>query len=259
MHLPLVSIITPAYNAAGFISDAITSVKNQTFNNWELIIVDDCSNDSTVQVINNFLKNDTRIKLFSNHINLGPAASRNFGLTKASGRFICFLDSDDYWLPSKLESQLNFMQLNNISFSYTLYRTFRESTTEPNDLVLLPKSFTYHELLKNTGIACLTVMLDREKYGNVKFPLVKHEDFALWLTLLSQGTVAHGLMNDLARYRIANGSVSSNKFQSITWVWNIYRKNEKLSLLYSFWCLCNYIANALIKRIRAYRFTNSLK
>lgn len=235
-----VSIITPAYNAALLISHAIESVQAQTFTDWEMLIVDDCSTDNTCDIVEHYALSDPRIHLIRQSENGGPAKARNTALKAASGRYIAFLDSDDLWLPEKLERQLVFMAEKDAAISYTLYRRFTDNKDQPGRVISLPESFNYLQLLKNTGIACLTVMIDTKITGPLEMQFVRHEDYALWLELLKRGLVAQGLMEDLARYRIAKTSVSGNKLRSVSWVWRIYRDVEKLSLLYASWCLLNY-------------------
>lgn len=241
---PVVSIITPAFNARRTVAQAIESVQAQTFQQWEMVVVDDLSADDTCSIVETYVKADSRIRLLRQRINGGPACARNAGLKAAVGRYVAFLDSDDYWLPAKLDRQLSFMRANSAALSYTLYRRFADDIAETGPLVGLPSFFTYEALLKNTGIACLTVMIDRELAGVIEFPLIRHEDYALWLTLLKRGLVAYGLLEDLARYRVSNSSVSGNKLKSASWVWNIYRDSEKLSLPHAAWCFGNYAWNA---------------
>lgn len=239
-----VSIITPAFNSGRTIEQTIRSVQGQTFQNWELIIVDDCSTDDTCAIVENFRSADRRIRLLRQHANGGPAQARNAALKVAAGRYVAFLDSDDYWLSEKLERQLSFMSERQIALSYTLYRRFRDGSISESALAQIPSVFTYRDLLKNTGIACLTVMIDTDRTGPVQFSTIKHEDYVLWLSLLKRGFVALGLMEDLARYRVSAGSVSGNKLQSAVWVWNIYRTVEKLNLPNATWCFLNYAWNS---------------
>lgn len=241
---PSVSVITPAFNAGRTIRQTIRSVQGQTFRYWEMIVVDDCSTDDTCAIIEESAASDNRIRLLRQPVNGGAARARNAALKAGEGRYVAFLDSDDYWLPEKLEHQLAFMAAKDIALSYTLYRRFRDGSETLGPLVQLPRSLTYKDLLKNTAIACLTVMVDRERTGPIEFPVVRHEDYALWLRLLEQGFVAHGLMEDLARYRVSSVSVSGNKLKSAAWAWNIYRNVEKLNLPYASWCFVNYVWNA---------------
>lgn len=240
----VVSIITPAFNAERTICQAIQSVQAQSFLNWEMLVVDDGSSDDTAAIVEQFMASDSRIRLQRQLENSGPARARNAALQVARGRYIAFLDSDDVWLPEKLERQLAFMTANEVAMSFTLYRRFDAENGEVGPLVVSPAIFTYSMLLKHTGIACLTVMLDRELTGPVEFPDVRHEDYAFWLQLLKKGIIAYGVMEDQARYRVAATSISGNKLQSAAWVWNIYRDVEKLSWLRASWCLLNYAWNA---------------
>lgn len=205
-----------------------------------MLIVDDCSTDATCSVIERYSASEPRIRLIRRTENGGPARARNTALKAAMGRYIAFLDSDDLWPPEKLERQLAFMDEKGAALSYTLYRQFTEDSDHPGRVISLPCSFNYRQLLKNTGIACLTVIIDTKFTGPINMPLVRHEDYALWLKLLKLGVVAQGLMEDLARHRITKASVSGNKLKSATWVWRIYRDIEKLSISYAAWCFLNY-------------------
>lgn len=245
--IPLVSIVMPAYNAVKTIGQSIDSVQAQIFTDWELLVVDDCSSDETCSIVRGYTSIDNRINLIQQPTNAGPARARNVALRAARGRYIAFLDSDDCWPPQKLERQVNFMIERKSVLSYTLYRRFMADIKQPGPLVELPSSFTYTGLLKNTGIGCLTAMIDRELSGPIEFPLIRHEDYALWLSILKRGVVAHGLMEDLGRYRVSKSSISGNKFKSASWVWNIYRHVEKLNPLYAVWYFSHYAWNAYRK------------
>ena len=245
---PLISIITPAYTAAEYIRFTIESVLAQTWQNWEMVIADDCSKDRTQDIVLEYAAKDPRIRYVRHEVNGGPAKTRNTALLNAKGRFVAFLDSDDLWLPQKLEHQIQFMLAKKAGMSYTLYRRFRTGDPEPGRLIVLPEVFYYETLLKNTGIAgCSTVMLDKEITGDILFPLVRPEDFALWLSILKRNIPAYGLMEDLVRYRVSLTSVSGNKLRSAKWTWNVYRNVEKLSLPYAIWCFLNYSTRAFIR------------
>jgi teichuronic acid biosynthesis glycosyltransferase TuaG len=205
-----------------------------------MIIVDDCSTDDTCNIVTQRMQADQRIQLIKLSSNQGPAVARNTALHAAKGRYIAILDSDDLWLPEKLERQLVFMAEKGAAMSYTLYRRFFEDSSTPGAVISLQSSFNYRQLLKNTGIACLTVIIDTKITGRIEMQPVRHEDYALWLKLLKRGIVAQGLMEDLARYRISKASVSGSKLKSVSWVWRIYRDIEKLSMPYAAWCLLNY-------------------
>lgn len=247
---PVVSVITPTFNSSKFILDTINSVREQTYLNWEMIIVDDCSNDNTVEIIENEVENDDRIKLIKLKKNVGSAVARNTAIEKARGRFIAFLDSDDMWTKDKLDLQVEFMLKNDLAFSFTEYALIDENGKETGKVVKIPEKLNYKELLKNTIIGCLTVMLDKEKIGTIKMPEIRtRQDTALWLKILREGYTAYGLQQNLAKYRKVSNSISSNKFKAMYNTWKVYRNIEKLSFLRSSWCFVNYAYNAYRKRI----------
>lgn len=246
--MPLVSVITPAYNAASHISETIESVKSQTAVDWEMLIIDDASNDSTLDTIRATASGDERIIVLALDRSAGPAKARNVGLERARGRYICFLDADDLWLPEKIERQLSFMENGDHSISCTGYRRISEDGRTVGQVIMPPAQITYDILLKNTAIANLTAMADRERTGDIRLPDTGHEDYALWLSLLRRGIIAYGLGQDLARYRVVRGSRSSRLYRSASWVWRIYRKQEGLGIMGSAWCLAHYAARAALKR-----------
>lgn len=168
--LPLVSVIMPAYNTADFIAQSINSVLAQRFTNWELIVVDDCSTDNTVQVVQQF--NDARVRLVQNQHNLGGAGSRNKAIEVARGRYLAFLDADDLWADTKLEQQLAFMQQHKIGFSFTGYATITEQG-EVMDTLAVPAKVSFKQLLKHNYIGCLTAMYDTAPFGKIYMPLVR--------------------------------------------------------------------------------------
>ena len=246
----LVSIITPSYNSARFIRQCVESVISQTYNKWEMIIIDDFSNDNSREIINFLCKQDTRIKPVFLDNNIGAANARNLGIKKSSGKYIAFLDSDDLWDPYKLEKQISFMECNNLAFSYTAFQSISENGSIRYSTIKVPDMITYHDYLKNTIIGCLTVVLDRRQIGHLEMPDIRSShDMAFWLLILRSGFSAYGLNENLASYRIVGGSNSSNKIKAVKDVWEVYRNIEKLSLLYSLWCFVHYIFYALKKRI----------
>ena len=195
-----VSIITPSYNSARFIASTINSVIAQTAMSLEIIIVDDCSSDNSIEVIQSFIDRDTRIKFIKLEENSGAAVARNTAIEAASGRFIAFLDSDDLWDPEKLEKQIQFMLDKDIAFSYTAYEKIDESGV-PFDIVNVPEKISYKQLLKTNVIGCLTAMYDVEKLGKVYMPVnTKREDFATWLTILKKVDYAYGMVNIFSQY-----------------------------------------------------------
>lgn len=245
----LVSIITPTYNASKYITEAIYSVRSQTYQNWEMIIVDDGSTDQTVELIRQEMQEDPRIRLWQMESNGGPAEARNKAISLSKGNYLAFLDSDDMWLPQKLERQLEFMEKNNIAFSFTNYKIMNEEGDISNVIFHVPKKLDYKSLLKNTMIGTLTVILDKRVIGDVCMPPDRDcsEDFGLWLKILSSGTIAYGLNEELAIYRKCSNSLSSNKLISAKKTWNTYRKVEKISIPFSIWYFTHYSINALKK------------
>lgn len=247
--LPLVSVITPTYNAVRFIRETIDSVQRQTYPHWELILIDDASRDETVALIQEEMS-DSRIRLIVLPKNSGAAVARNTGIAAAKGKYLAFLDSDDLWLPQKLEKQVAFMQQNDAAFSFTRYRIIEENGTQTPFVVPIPKQIDYHGLLKNTIIGCLTVMLDREKLGAVQMPNIRtRQDTALWLQILRQGHVAYGIQEELSHYRKVEGSISSNKWKAARNTWRLYREIEKLNLVRAAWCFIHYGWNAWKKSV----------
>jgi teichuronic acid biosynthesis glycosyltransferase TuaG len=235
--MPLVSIITPSWNVAPLIGETIASVQAQTFKDWELLIADDCSTDQTATVVETLAASDPRIKLI-----------RQAAIERATGRFIAFLDSDDLWLPAKLERQIAFAQQNRAALSYTAFRRINETGSVTGRPVEVPASLNYEQLLKNTSIATLTALVDRDIAGSIAMKNEPYDDFCLWLSILKPGHVAYGLNEDLARYRVRGSSVSSRPVRSAGWVWHIYRNVEQLSPIKSAWCFAHWSARAWLKR-----------
>lgn len=243
----LVSIIMPAYKAAGVISQSIQSVLDQTYQNWELIITDDCSPDHTVEVVRGWCKRDERITLIEAPVNGGPATARNLSLRQARGRWIAFLDSDDLWLPQKLERQLTFHIRQQAKISFTEFRRMHADGAGFGRVVKIPIELTYRQLLGNTGIATSTVLVDRRLTGTFSMKKIFYDDFGCWLDILRSGGRASGLREDLMRYRVMSESVSRNKRRSAIEVWKTYRNVEELGLLESSFYFASYAARAALK------------
>jgi teichuronic acid biosynthesis glycosyltransferase TuaG len=248
MHL--VSIITPSYNANRFISSTVASVQQQTYQNWEMIIVDDCSRDNTARTVQQLMRADPRIRLIQQRVNSGPAAARDVGIELARGRYVAFLDSDDLWLPQKLERQLSFMWTMTAAFSFTQFRRISQTGESCGRVIPIPAQLDYYGLLKNTAIATSTVLIDRDQTGPFRMKKTYYDDFVLWLELTKRGFLAYGLREDLMRYRIVGQSVSRNKVNSVKWVWRTYREIEGFNRLRSSWYLANYAFNAIRKYAR---------
>ena len=246
----LVSIITPSYNSSKFIKDCVASVFSQTYRNWEMIIVDDCSKDNSKEIISELSSKDKRIKPIFLEKNVGAAEARNTAIRQSKGKYVAFLDSDDLWNPKKLEKQLSFMYENEIAFSYTNYQFMSENGKDLSNIISAPEKMTYDSYLKNTIIGCLTVIIDREKSGEFEMLNIRSShDMALWLLIMKRGFSAYGLDENLARYRIVSTSNTASKWHAAKDVWKVYRQVEKLSFIYSAWCFVWYAFNALKKRI----------
>ncbi|HGS4462854.1 TPA: glycosyltransferase family 2 protein [Vibrio metschnikovii] len=242
-----ISVITPSFNSCDFIGNTIESVINQTLVSWEMIIVDDCSTDNSVSVTKSYIEKDPRIKLIQLKENSGAAVARNTAIEAAQGRYIAFLDSDDLWLPDKLEKQLAFMQQNDIAFSFSAYHKIDEEGVNIGK-VDVPDKITYHQLLKCCVIGCLTAMYDTEKIGKVYMPLIrKRQDFGLWLRILKKCDMAYGIDQSLAKYRVRNGSISSNKLKAAQYNWKLYREVEKLNLFQALYYFMHYAINGVLR------------
>lgn len=244
----LVSIITPSYDSEAFIEEMIESVRGQTYRNWELLIVDDCSPDSSIEIVKRFAAEDPRIKFFELKDNSGAAVARNKAIGAAKGRYIAFLDSDDCWLPNKLEIQIAYMQMNRVFFTYSGYEVMSEEGESIN-VVSVPEKVNYSELLKTNYIGCLTAVYDTNFFGKVLMPLIRRrQDFGLWLTLLKNTDYAYGINMTLAKYRIRKGSISSNKATTSIYTWRLYREVEKLNFLKASYYFSHYFVRAVLRR-----------
>lgn len=230
----LVSVIMPSYNTANFISETIESVLAQTYTNWELIIVDDCSSDNTDEVVERFLS-DGRVRYLKNEKNSGAAVSRNKALREAHGKWIAFLDSDDLWLPDKLEKQIAFMENNNYRFSYTNYIMIDENSNPTGQHLTGPKKITKHGMYNYCWVGCLTVMYDAEYVGLIQIEdIKKNNDYAMWLKVCRK-TNCYLLDETLGKYRKRSGSISNHGYTKlIKWHYKLYREAEKRSAFTSF-------------------------
>lgn len=251
MKEEMVSIIIPVYNAESFLEDTISSILNQTYKNWELLLIDDCSKDGSKDMISKYLVKDKRINYIRMEKNSGAALARNKGIEIAKGQYICYLDADDKWNNQKLEKQINFMKEKECAFSYTSYQ-FADQFCNPNgSKVIVPKQLNYRQALKNTTIWTSTVMFDMKKITKeqIYMPNVKSEDTACWWKILKTGITAYGIEDVLSYYRRTEGTLSSNKFEAIKRIWNLYRNQEKLNVIYSIYCFCWYALNAVKRRV----------
>ncbi len=243
----LVSIITPAYRCATVVGETIQSVLAQTYPHWEMLIAEDCSPDNTREVIEHWVNVDPRVKLIKLASNGGPAAARNAALERAGGRWIAFLDSDDLWLPWKLEQCLEFAHTRDAAFVFTGFRRIPAVGGEPSRYIGVPTTLNYRQLLGNTAIATSTVMLDTTRTGQIRMRKTYYDDFDCWLQILKKGITAHGLDADLMRYRVMEKSVSRNKGKSALKVWRAYRDLEGLSIPSSVWYFIQYSVRGVLK------------
>lgn len=202
----LVSIIMPNYNGAEYLENTIKSVLAQTYTNWELLFVDDCSTDNSLEIVQAF--QDERIRIFKNEKNSGAAVSRNYALREAKGKWIAFLDSDDLWVPEKLEKQVAFMVENNYDFTYTYYQVCNNGEWE-NFIRISPKKVTLRKMYNYCYFSTITVLYNREKVGLLQIPdIKKRNDYALWLTALKKCD-AYLYPEVMSYYMHHSGSVSS--------------------------------------------------
>lgn len=231
----LVSIITPSYNTAKFIGKTIESVQNQTYKNWEMIIVDDCSKDNTDEIVAEYLS-DGRIRFIKNDKNSGAAVSRNRALREANGKWIAFLDSDDLWSSDKLEKQVRFMKKNGYHFSYTKYEEIDENGNLLGVKVSGPKKISKHGMYNYCYPGCLTVMYDAEHVGMIQIKdIKKNNDYAMWLAVCQK--VDCWLLDEcLGKYRKRSGSISRHGIKTmIVWHYKLWHEAEGKNVLESLW------------------------
>jgi glycosyltransferase involved in cell wall biosynthesis len=246
----LVSIITPSYNTAKFIAETIDSVRLQTYSNWEMIIVDDCSTDDTDAVVEGYL-GDSRLRYFKNEKNSGAAVSRNRALREAKGRWIAFLDSDDLWLPDKLEKQIRFMEEHDYHFSYTNYEEIDEESKPLGVCVTGPKKITKHGMYNYCWPGCLTVMYDREKVGLIQIKdIKKNNDYAMWLEVCKKADCML-LDEELAKYRKRSGSISRHSIKTmIGWHYKLWHEAEGQSTVSAAFNTCRNLGFGLLKKTK---------
>lgn len=248
----LVSIITPTWACADFIAETIKSIQAQTYQNWELLIQDDCSKDNTLEVVKSFMEADNRIKYECNHQNSGAAITRNNALRRAAGRWVAFLDSDDLWSPEKLEKQLAFMVKNGYYFTYTGYEEMDESSKLTGVKISGPKHVSKFGMYSFCWPGCLTVMYDRERIGLLQISDIrKNNDYAMWLKVIQRADCF--LLDEcLARYRRGRkGSVSTHGYVTmIRWHYKLWHEAMSLSAIKSvFWTGMNLVCG-VYKKLR---------
>lgn len=255
----LVSIIVPVHNAEYFIKDTIDCVRRQSYENWELLLIEDGSTDHTMDEMSAYLEmiRDERIRLVKREIRsteekrFGAARARNLGLSMAKGRYIAYLDADDRWRADKLELELDFLKEKDAGFVFTGYEFGNEKAEGTGKVVHVPETLSYEQALANTTIFTSTVMMDTEKIEKVlmEMPYIKSEDTASWWKILKTGVTAYGLDENLVIYRRAGKSLSSNKIEALRRIWNLYRRAAGLSVLASAWRFVPWAYRAVKRRI----------
>lgn len=261
----------PAYNAEAYIAEAIESVRSQTYDNWELLLVDDRSTDSTCAIAREKQRIDSRIVLLANDRSKGPAGARNVAIERACGRFIAFLDSDDLWHPDKLHRQVDFMLQGHVAFCFSSYSWITSDGKPLGKTIKAPPTLTYDELLHYNYIGCLTVMYDAFALGKVLMPeagtaedaslnrgtvrRLGHEDYAMWLSIVKRIQASNdpnmrvsGIADTLAYYRVNPEGISSNKLQAGLFAWDVYRRHERFGLVKSIVYTVRYGLYGLMRR-----------
>jgi teichuronic acid biosynthesis glycosyltransferase TuaG len=252
----LVSIITPSYNSEKFISETIQSVQNQTYKNWELLIVDDFSQDKTVKIIKEFSKNDNRISVIELPENLGTGNARNTALKVAKGRFIAFLDSDDLWKPNKLEKQVDFLLKNYLPFTFSFYECINEEGKSLKKTVKSPNPLSYNQLFFCNYVGNLTGIYDSNYFGKIPISSIrKRQDWMLWLTILKKIKTAQPVPESLAFYRIRQNSLSASKFDLLKHNFAVYRDFHRFNLPVSLLCMLGFLFTQIVIKPR---FTKTL-
>lgn len=241
MEAHLVSIITPSFNSEKFISDTIQSVQNQTYQNWEMIIVDDGSTDNTVSIIEEFL-HDNRIQLHQLDQNSGTGIARNTAISLAKGRYIAFLDSDDLWKPEKLQKQVEFMISKDQPFTFSYYECINEEGKALGKIIQAPKTLTYRQLFWSNWVGNLTGIYDANFFGKIAISSVrKRQDWMMWLTILKKIKTAEPIPESLAIYRVRENSISASKTELLRHNYKVYRYFHHKSIIGAVMCMIGFL------------------
>lgn len=246
---PLVSIVIPVYNAEKYIGKTIETVLNQSYKNWELLLVNDNSKDDSVKVMREY--HDSRINILENPNPGSAARARNVGINAARGKYLAYLDADDLWKCDKLEKTMDFLLEKKVAFVFTGYEFGDEDAKGTGKVVQVPEQLTYDEALSRTVIFTSTVIFDLEKLGKelIKMPEVKSEDTASWWRILRSGVTAYGLNENLVIYRRAGKSLSSNKIEAVKRIWNLLKMQPDLTLAKRLKCFVGWAFGAVARRI----------
>lgn len=247
----LVSVIMPAYNSEAFITEAIKSVIDQTYQKWELFVIDDHSSDSTRNILEEYSRIDDRIHVLGNTINRGTAYSRNKGIKVAAGDFITFLDADDLWKPEKLKIQLEILQTENIAACFSSYELISENGEQLNKKVQALPVLKYEKLLKANYVGNLTGIYSTTKLGKIYCPeILKRQDWALWLKVIEEGGPMEGIQQPLAIYRIRKNSISTNKLEMLKYNFNVYHQVLGYGFLKSLWRMFIFLNEQFLVKSR---------
>lgn len=247
----LVSIITPCYNTATVISQTIQSVIRQTYKNWEMLIVDDCSTDNSSSIIHEYIANDSRIRYFKTEKKTGsPSLPRNIGIDNAKGEYIAFLDADDVWMPDKLQKEVEFLERNGYDLAYSYYEKMDWEGQRANRIIRTREKTSYKDLLKSNSIPCLTSIIRKDVIGSTRFKQIPQEDFCFWLDILKKGYKAYNICEITALYRETKISRSANKLDMFKGYWNVIRNHQNISLIPACYYMMTYTILGFAKYIK---------
>lgn len=243
-----VSIIVPLYNTKNLLAETIESVLSQTYTNWEMIIVDDCSTDGSYEYAMTFSEKEQRIKVFQLSCNSGPGEARKYGYEKAEGEIIAFLDSDDLWMPVKLERQITFMADHQYEFTCTDYEQINEKGSCIGRTIYCKEQADYRSVLRTCPVGSSTVMITSDLLGKVDMPTIrKSNDYSLWLRILKIYPYVYGIQETLMLYRIRPQSISYNKFKKVKYSWRVFREYEGFSVMFSLFLILEWAFIKIMK------------
>lgn len=247
----IVSIITPCHNSASTIEKTLKSVINQTYNNWEMLVIDDYSTDKTAEIIKKYSSKDNRIKYFKTVASSGsPSLPRNIGIDKAQGKYIAFLDADDVWFPNKLQKEVDFLEKNEYDLAYSYYEKMDWEGNRSERIIRTREKTTYDDLLKSNSIPCLTSIIRKDIIGDTRFKQIPQEDFCFWLDILKKGYTAYNLCEVTALYREAKTSRSANKLDMFKGYWNVIRNHQHISLIPACYYMLTYTILGVAKYLK---------